>query len=468
MISTIHSHFRRSHIMRKFFIIALILLTTGTVLWLTGCGKEDNTATTPVPTGQFNRGGTTTDGIGTTLLGQSVSITCMNNFKWSFTMSMDSTPNVICANQCKDLQVTVTATKGEQIPGFGGQICLQNNGAGATENLAITITLLKSSGGGDFVPVREAVPVDVSSNPVLASGATGCYFYAVNVAWFGGIDPASSYKIRADITITNFLDHSGVPFGVSPESPVISGCAPSNDCVVVSDVPGLIQASDPAVSAAGWNVTAAPATLQFCQNGTGQFLVHVCNTDVPYDETFTGQNTIVVGNDVAGTAPYKLSTVGCTPHGSGCVRLPLFYLTHAVPNLFGNNPDMVSKYLPIYLGTQGGAKSVAVTVNTQVVSIMKRQGPGGLLNGILNLDAQLLAAKLNMAGANGSGAGSNGRCIASTITNVDAFLATHNASDWASLSRLDRLKVLGWVGILEVYNFGFLCAPHCGCSHPGN
>ncbi len=454
--------------MKRFYLLVSFLLIVGATFWLAGCSKDSATSPVTTKVAEQPLQGETQSTTGTSLLAQSVSISCYNLYSWTFTKSMDQSDNSICKDECRDLQVTITAVKGVLMAGFEGKICVQNTGAEATENLNITVTLLRSCDGGDFTPVVENLPLRyISNKPVLGPGESFCYYYEVYMSPFGGIDPNCLYKVVTNITITNYIDHLGQPFGTTMESPVIAGCAPSNNCVTVTDVPGAITPSTPGVSTAGWSVTPVPASIEFCESGTGYFMLHVCNNGVPTEESFTAENNIRINGLVRdwwikGTlnTRYYLNTIGCTPP-SGCTRTIGFYKTHAVPNLYGHNQDMVSAYLPINLGLPAGAKTLVVSSNTQVVTIMQFTGPGGASNGILKLYAQLLAAKLNIAGANGSGQGTSNSCIRLTIIAADAFLATHNANDWATMSKVQRALVLGAMTILDKYNNGLLCVSHC-------
>lgn len=443
--------------MKKIFLFAFLTVFIGLMIGLNGCGKEDSIVSSTSP--QQGLRSTTSIVTGGTTLSGTMDIYCTNFFKWTFTKSMDQTPDSICENECQDIEVIVTATKGMQVTGFNGKINIKNTGEYATENLKINITVMKSCNGGEYEVVRDAVPVDVSQKPVLGPGEFYLYGYAVNVAQFGGIDPNCMYKVVAHVTITNYLDHIGQEFGIDLEAST-QGCPPSNDCVTVFDIPGTITPSNPEVPTSGWNITVSPSSLEFCESGTAMFVLHVCNKGVPTEETFRAENKLVVDNQIVATAYYYLTTLGCTPYG-GCTRTIGFYKTHAVEGLYGNNHDMVSAYLPIYLGMVGGSKTVVVNANTQVVSIMKFTGPGGASNGILKLYAQMLAAKLNIAGANGSGMGSDGSCIARTIEEADAFLANYNANDWSSLTKDQKKMVIGWMNTFDKYNNGLLCAYHC-------
>lgn len=140
------------------------------------------------------------------------------------------------------------------------------------------------------------------------------------------------------------------------------------------------------------------------------------------------------------------------PPPAGCTLTIGYWKTHA--GFTGNNGDDVTQYLPIWLGTAGGAASTQVTSAAQAVSILSMTG--GASNGIVKLKAQLLGAKLNNA------AGASNAAVAATITAADAFLATNAASAWSSLSNATKSQVNGWMTTIDNYNNGLVGPGHCG------
>ena len=148
----------------------------------------------------------------------------------------------------------------------------------------------------------------------------------------------------------------------------------------------------------------------------------------------------------------------CT-HGKG------YWKTHAG---FGPQANVVSQYLPLWLGDINGAKSVQVTDSTTAVGIlhMHIDKCGGNSNGIGKLYAQLLAAKLNLA------AGADGSVIDTIITSADTFLTDHDQNDWDSLSTDDQQMVLTWKSTLDDYNNGVIgpgsCDDHCSDTDNGD
>ena len=94
-----------------------------------------------------------------------------------------------------------------------------------------------------------------------------------------------------------------------------------------------------------------------------------------------------------------------------------------------------------------------MTSAAQAVGLLDKSDDAS--NGINKLYAQLLAAKLNIA------SGADGSAVSQAITQADAFLATHAAADWQSLSAAERQSVLTWMATLDDYNNGRIGPGHC-------
>lgn len=275
-------------------------------------------------------------------------------------------------------------------------------------------------------------PVDVSSNPVLSPGETGTYNYTVAI-----VSPivGDVYKVYANITITN---HSGPgdttrTFGpykgnttVWPELTLV------HNCIHVTDTNGQ-----------SWSTCASDLTTW------------------TYTKSFTNPancgdnpNTATIAYDDDGTGPADSATVAVNCHlcAGGCSLTIGYWKTHAG---FGPQPDMVSQFLPITLGTVGGAKSITVDNPTYAKILLSYSFDAS--NGINKIYGQLLAAKLNFAN------GASDSSIATLVPQIDAFLATHDAGNWTSLSKSDKVMVNGWVATLDQYNNGVLAGgpSHC-------
>lgn len=452
--------------MKRFSMIMVLLMVALSVLWLAGCNKDSGSqptapsGSTPGSSVDKTMGGGAAKS-GTTIKNQTVSADCYNYYTWVMKASMAAGPFQVCYEECADLSATVTATRTHHI-GFKGQVCnILNGGAEATENLKITVTLMKNCGGGTgYYAVAGPIDVDVSSNPVLDPNETGCYDYDIPYEF----DPTSTctYKVSANITITNHSGHLGEPYGPSPDSRSWAPqCAPEFSTATVFDIGGPITPVTPGTNVSTWEYTVSPASADFSGDGSAVFTKHICNHNVSQGESFTFTNAFTYNGSTFATLSFEVNTVGCTnypkpPDNFGCGRTIGFYKTHAVTNLYGHNLDVVSAHLPISLG------ALVVSTNTQVVDIMSRVGTGGSSNGILKLYSQLLAAKLNIIGAgNTAGLGSDPGCVNDAIAAADAFLQTHNADSWAGLTKSERNDVLGWQSTFDQYNNGLLCATHC-------
>ncbi|HUV30324.1 MAG TPA: SdrD B-like domain-containing protein [Acidobacteriota bacterium] len=140
------------------------------------------------------------------------------------------------------------------------------------------------------------------------------------------------------------------------------------------------------------------------------------------------------------------------PVQEGCTHTIGYWKTHAG---FGPQDDVVTPLLPIWLGTAGGSKSLAVTTAAIAVDVLEMKTYGKNSNGITKLYAQLLGAKLSIA------SGASGSDVDDIIADADAFLADHDWMDWDGLSDEDRQMVLDWQGTLDDYNNGDIGPGHC-------
>jgi hypothetical protein len=125
-----------------------------------------------------------------------------------------------------------------------------------------------------------------------------------------------------------------------------------------------------------------------------------------------------------------------------------FWKNHAG---FGPQDDVMTPLLPIWLGTAEQAKSINVANPTIAVTILQKKFDAS--NGINQLYAQFLAAKLNVK----AGASSSNLPIAAT----DTFLANHTDIDWETLSAAQQLEVHQWATLYDDYNNGRVGPGHC-------
>jgi len=145
-------------------------------------------------------------------------------------------------------------------------------------------------------------------------------------------------------------------------------------------------------------------------------------------------------------------SVPVTPVQDGCTLTIGFWKNHAG---FGPQDDVLSQYLHITLGDDGGDKSLVVTSAAIAVDVLKQKTYGRPNNGITKMYAQLLAAKLNYA------AGASDIDVADYVSDADAFLADHDHDDWNSLSNDEKDMVRMWHGAFDDYNNGDIGPGHC-------
>lgn len=140
------------------------------------------------------------------------------------------------------------------------------------------------------------------------------------------------------------------------------------------------------------------------------------------------------------------------PEQEGCTRTPGYWSNWTG---LGPQPDMVTQYLPIWLGDAGGAKSIAVTDVEMAVEIFAMMTYGGADNGIAKLYRHLLATKLNLA------AGASGDDLGTAVADADAFLAMYDWMDWDSLTEEQQEMVEEWKDLFDEYNNGEIGPGSC-------
>ncbi len=156
-------------------------------------------------------------------------------FHWTIDKSVTPDTLNMFKGDSGTVQYTVSLTKdaGTDEAKISGQVCVTNGGSVSTENLAIVANLT--------MPPSSAVitftNVDVSGNPVLDAGESGCYSYEMILA---SPVPGGTYKVTADVTITDHSGHLGDPFGPSPSTTTLFNASPTlvNNTVNVDDTNG--------------------------------------------------------------------------------------------------------------------------------------------------------------------------------------------------------------------------------------
>lgn len=274
----------------------------------------------------------------------------------------------------------------------------------------------------------------------------------LNCTYSGSLPDGAARTNTATVTLANSpsgtTDFTGTA-GVNFSSPTITE---KDICVSVSDslagALGLVCTNDTLPKTFTYTGTVGPYTVCGPRN------INNTATFTTNDNGITGSSTWTLAADVP-------CVLGCT--------LTIGYWKNHTGTGPGNQADMVTAQLPVWLGTakpilpllcnlNNSCKSVnvnTVTIAKNILSMSYNDGTAGAAsNGISKLYAQLLAAKLNIK----SGASNT---VGSTISAADTFLGTHNQGDWATLSKSEKNNILFWMTVLDNYNNGLVTVPHC-------
>lgn len=340
-------------------------------------------------------------------------------FTWTIDKVADPTTLDLVQGDTGTVTYTVTLTKddGTVDSWLDGEVCITNGGSVSTENLKSDIKVAQPPSTAAIVPIT---PLDVSAKPILGPSERYCYPYRVDIP--SNLVNSNSYKVTADTTITNHSGHLGVPFGPAASEDTTMPATPTlvHDTVTVLD-------------------SLAGPQGEFSQGDT-----------VKYDYSFScvnqgdNLNTASITYDDGTAGPTDTATVTVQCSASGGCTLTIGY--------WKNHPSAITPLLPIWLGTEGGTKSVKVTTSSQAVNI---ESIPTASNGIDKLYAQLLAAKLSIKN------GADGSAVTSTIQAADTFLATYNSGDWTTFSNANKNQVNSWATTLDNYNNGVTGPGHC-------
>lgn len=447
-----------------FLLLAAILLIIG----LAACSKENRVQSPLAPSNPLKETKASADQTmgtqctgggqaGTTLSAEKTATgfwerTTYKYYDWTIDKSVNPTQINICSGQTGSVNYTISVTRiltsssSEDVYGVRGEITVHNGGAVATENLKLVDQVEYKTGAGQFQPLPDASQTIIPSTQ-LGPGETGTYNYEIT---FQPVANAT-YRNTVKVTITNHSGHLGEEFGPEPKAD-FSIPPTYTETIIEEDETATIE--DNQTCPNGFTCIASdPGPWTFNDSGTVTFSKSVQNVSAACDSYFYLNNIASLTEGDSGatrndSASVEIYTCQCP---TGCTLTIGFWKTHA--GFHGKNPDRVSPYLPIWLGTAGGAKSVQVTTAAQAVEILSFSGNAS--NGINKLYAQLLAAKLNIAN------GADGSAIAATIAAADAFLANNSSSDWSSLSKAQQKQVLNWMTTLDNYNNGYIGPGHC-------
>jgi hypothetical protein len=134
----------------------------------------------------------------------------------------------------------VSVTKGEQAENawIEGEVYVQNAGDLATEDLMIFIELF--NGQPPPNDLIDSFVLDISEKPVLEPGDEHYYAYTASIP-SEYIFAGGTYKVTANVTITNHSGHLGEPFGPSPSADANLPSEPdeTHGSITVEDTNGM-------------------------------------------------------------------------------------------------------------------------------------------------------------------------------------------------------------------------------------
>jgi hypothetical protein len=356
-------------------------------------------------------------------------------WKWKIEKSADQTSLKLEVGQIFPVNYKVVVTAGDPVDSdwaVSGDITVHNpapiaatvnsvsdliSGVGSAAVTCDGISFPYSlAAGGDLECAYSSLLPDDTERTNTATATLQNYDYAKD-----GTGTASG--------TTDFSKTVAVKFNSDTDTTKVDNCVDVSDTFAGSGITGTICKGE------------SPKTFTYTRN-VG-----------PYGECgdFTVENTASFVTNTTKTEGSSSWTINVNVPCNGCTLTIGYWKTHA--GFTGNNKDFVTQFLPILLGNAGGTKTVSIDDATEAVQYLSMNGDAS--NGINKLYAQLLGAKLNIAAGAGFGA------ISATLTAADAFLATKNASDWASLTRAQKNQVIAWASTLDQYNNGIIGPGHC-------
>ena len=320
----------------------------------------------------------------------------------------------------------------------------------------LTLTVQYQFGGNPETPVavnvhRVTAPWD--ENTVTWNNFGASYDPAVETTFFVGGSGIHAIDITG--VVRAWLDGSAPNYGILLEQGVAPyTCYASGEYPVVASRPSLL------LEYITWDGTMASISLSEGEGTNDLPDAAIWNdggywADMPigiYDAgmLFSGRHT----DPDTGAIIDKQSLIGfalvATPE-TGYTYTIGYWKNHAG---FTKQADMVSRHLPLLLGAADGLRTMVIDTPMKAVAVLSMKTFGDPSNGITKLYAQLLAARLSIAG------GAGGASVAAEIAAADAFLAAHAWQDWLGLSADAKAMVLAWVAKLDAYNNGIIGPGH--------
>jgi hypothetical protein len=144
--------------------------------------------------------------------------------------------------------------------------------------------------------------------------------------------------------------------------------------------------------------------------------------------------------------------------GEGCTHPRIYWKHHTGGRWWA---DEVSQFLPIWLGKQGGGRSIEVVTPQQAYDILSGKRFGRHYNVHSALYAELLATKLNIAN------GADQSEVAAAVAHADEYLMDDNGRAWNRGNKGRHNPVPSWVAMLHLYNWGIIGPGNCDLAGLG-
>jgi hypothetical protein len=356
-----------------------------------------------------------------------------------------------------DFTATRTALPQRSETGVRGRICVTNTGSSPTKNLFVSDVVQLALPTGQFSDVRRA-SVDLGGSPVLEPGVSQCYPYSTP---FTGT-PGTAYRNVAQVTIGNYAQHSGTPYGPSGSGTALAFSLPRTQTAGVRHGEALLKAG---VAQACANIF--PTIL--CNGSEGfRDMVLTDSKSFTYPRTVDGYNFHVCGEELPFTTFAKLTELGpydtgvtaethtasatltvdtgeCKPKPAnpGCTVTQGYWKNHDWPTHSIWPPSTLATWPDI-----NGFKFFDSNMEWPDVLNVEPRGDAYLI-----LAHQYIAAILNQQ---------NGAYVPEAVrqTLVDAY--GYFSLSAAQRSTVSRDLLLQWKDVLDAYNNGLGGVPHCG------
>ncbi len=335
---------------------------------------------------------------------------------------------------------TATVTKipvhSEIIQGVRGEVAVTNSGTVPTRDLSIA-GMIQANIHGYF---EDAIPLLIytGDDPILDPGETGTYPY--DFLFTPSLDVP--YRVVSYVTITNYEGNVGPPSGPTVRANFMFPSSP-----MMFSVDSTATLNEDSFDPLDGFETASDFTAKvFEESGSYTYNVEYKNVSAESNQYINAGGTLSLVEIDSGDISYGYAVTPIfTGNGPADPIVSVSHDSDYWKNHCKNrrSRDLVSQYLPIWLGDPGGRCSTEVRTAKQAASILSGNGH----NDLSELKKELLAAKLNIA------SGVDGSPVELTLILADDFLATNRLS-WARLPFNNKRVIHGWIIRLESFNDG--------------